>query len=141
MSYLLDTNVVSEWVKPEPASGVVAWLAEVDEDDVFLSVISIAELRRGVELLAPGRRRQRLEKWLSEDLADRFHGRILSIDLDVADAWGRITARAARAGRTVGSMDALVAATAEVHGLALATRNTKDFDHVGVPLFNPWAGA
>ena len=141
MSYLLDTNVVSEWVKPEPASGVVAWLSEVDEDDVFLSVISIAELRRGIELLAAGRRRQRLERWLSEDLADRFHGRILSIDFLVADAWGRITARATRAGRTVGSMDALVAATAEVHGLALATRNTKDFDHFGVSLFNPWAGA
>ena len=140
MSYLLDTNVVSEWVKPEPARSVVAWLAEVDEDEAFLSVIAIAELRRGIELLAAGRRRQRLEKWLSEDLADRFHGRILSIDVFVADAWGRITARAARAGRTVGSMDALVAATAEVHGLALATRNTKDFDHLGVSLFNPWDG-
>lgn len=140
MSFLLDTNVVSEWVKPEPARSVVTWLAEVDEDDVFLSVISIAELRRGIELLAAGRRRQRLEKWLSEDLADRFHGRILAIDVLVADAWGRITARAARAGRTVGSMDALFAATAEVHGLALATRNTKDFDHLGVSLFDPWEG-
>lgn len=133
--------MVSEWVKPEPARSVVAWLAEVDEDDVFLSVISIAELRRGIELLAAGRRRHRLEKWLSGDLADRFHRRILPIDLPVADAWGRITARATRAGRTVGSMDALVAATAEVHDLALATRNTKDFDHLGVSLFNPWAAA
>lgn len=141
MSYLLDTNVVSEWVKPEPAPNVVVWLAEVDEDEAFLSVISIAELRRGIELLAAGRRRQRLEKWLSEDLADRFRGRILPIDLPVADAWGRITARATRAGRTVGTMDALVAATAEVHGLALATRNTKDFGHLGVSLFNPWAAA
>jgi toxin FitB len=140
LSYLLDTNVVSEWVKPEPARSVVRWLAEVDEDEVFLSVISIAELRRGIELLAAGRRRQRLEKWLGEDLADRFYGRILSIDVVVADAWGRMTARATRAGRTVGSMDALVAATAEVHGLALVTRNTKDFDHLGVSLFNPWAG-
>lgn len=141
MSFLLDTNVVSEWVKPEPVRSVVTWLAEVDEDEVFLSVISLAELRRGIELLAAGRRRQRLERWLGEDLADRFHGRILSVDVLVADAWGRITARATRAGRTVRSMDALVAATAEVHGLALATRNTKDFDHLGVSLFNPWAGA
>ena len=141
MSYLLDTNVVSEWVKPEPAHSVVAWLADVDEDEVFLSVISLAELRRGVELLAAGRRRQRLEKWLSEDLADRFRGRILSIDVLVADAWGRITARATHAGRTVGSMDALVAATAEVHGLALVTQNTKDFGHLGISVFNPWEGA
>jgi len=140
VTFLLDTNVVSEWVRPEPAPSVVTWLADVDEDEVFLSVISIAELRRGVALLAAGRRRQRLEKWLSEDLADRFHGRILSIDVLVAEAWGRITARATRAGRSVGAMDALVAATAEVHGLALATRNTKDFDHLGVSLFNPWAG-
>ena len=139
MRYLLDTNVVSEWVKPEPVRSVVAWLADVDEDEAFLSVITIAELRRGIELLAAGRRRQRLERWLSEDLADRFHGRILPIDFLVADACGRITARAARTGRTVGSMDALVAATAEVHGLALATRNTKDFGQLGLSLFNPWA--
>jgi predicted nucleic acid-binding protein len=138
LSYLLDTNVVSEWVKPEPARTVVEWLAQVDEDEVFLSVISIAELRRGVELLDTGRRRQRLEKWLSEDLTDRFQPRILPIDLVVADAWGRITARATRAGRTVGSMDGFVAATADAHGLTLATRNTRDFDRLGVSLFNPW---
>jgi predicted nucleic acid-binding protein len=138
LSYLLDTNVVSEWVKPEPARTVVEWLAQVDEDEVFLSVISIAELRRGVELLDAGRRRQRLEKWLSDDLSDRFQPRILPIDLVVADAWGRITARATRAGRTVGSMDGFVAATADAHGLTLATRNTRDFDRLGVSLFNPW---
>lgn len=138
MTYLLDTNVVSEWVKPEPARSVVEWLVEVDEDAVFLSVISLAELRRGIELLDAGRRQQRLEKWLSQDLADRFHGRILPIDLLVADAWGRITARAARAGRSVGSMDAFLAAIAEAHGLTLATRNTRDFDGIGVLLFNPW---
>jgi toxin FitB len=138
VSYVLDTNVVSEWVKVEPARPVVEWMADLDEAEVFLSVISLAELRRGVELLDAGRRRQRLERWLTEDLVDRFHGRVLPIDMLVADAWGRITARATRAGRPVGSMDAYVAATAEAHGLTLATRNVRDFDSLGVPLFNPW---
>ena len=138
MSYLLDTNVVSEWVKPIPAETVVAWLAEVDEDQVFMSVISFAELRRGVELLDDGRRRRRLERWLAEELTERFHGRVLSVDLPVAESWGRITARAARTGRAVGSMDAFFAATAEAYDLTLATRNVRDFDGLGIALVNPW---
>ena len=141
MSYLLDTNVVSEWVKPEPAPSVVEWLSGVDEEETFLSVVSLAELRRGVDLLGAGRRRQRLEKWLSEDLADRFHGRILAIDIAVADAWGRLTARASRAGRTLGTMDGFVAATAAAHGLTLVTRNVRDFERLGVDVFNPWGSA
>ena len=138
MSYLLDTNVVAEWVKPDPAPSVVEWLSGVDEEEAFLSVVSIAELRRGIDLLEAGRRRQRLEKWLSEDLRDRFHGRILAIDILVADAWGRLTARSSRAGRTVGTMDGFVAATAAAHGLTLVTRNVRDFEHLEVEVFNPW---
>lgn len=141
MSYLLDANVVSEWVKPEPAPSVVEWLSGVDEEEAFLSVVSLAELRRGVDLLETGRRRQRLEKWLSEDLADRFHGRILAIDILVADAWGRLTARASRAGRTLGTMDGFVAATALAHGLTLVTRNVRDFERLGVDVFNPRGSA
>jgi hypothetical protein len=141
LSFLLDTNVVSEWVKPKPAPTVVGWLSGVDEDEVFLSVVSIAELRRGVDLLAAGRRRQRLDGWLRNELADRFHGRILAVDSPVADAWGRLMAHASRAGRTVGSMDAFVAATAEAHGLTLVTRNVRDFERLGVDLLNPWDAA
>jgi toxin FitB len=77
LSFLPETNVVSEWVKPKPAATVVDWLAEVDEDEVFLSAISFAELRRGVQLLGAGRRRSHLERWLTNDLAERFEGRIL----------------------------------------------------------------
>jgi predicted nucleic acid-binding protein len=113
-------------------------LAEVDEDQVFLSVISFAELRRGVELLQVGRRRQRLEKWIAEDLNERFHGRVLHVDLPVAESWGRITARATRAGRALGSMDAFLAATADAYDLTLATRNVGDFEGIGIALFNPW---
>jgi toxin FitB len=138
VSYLIDTNVISEWVRPQPEANVVAWLAEVDEEQVFLSVVSFAELRRGVELLPPGRRRDKLEDWIANDLAARFHGRILDVDSNVADAWGRIMARGERAGRKLGSMDGFFAATAESFQLTLVTRNVKDFGRLGISLYDPW---
>ena len=138
MNFLLDTNVISEWVKPQPNRNVVSWLAEADEDRVFVSVVSFAEIRRGVELIAPGRRRQRLSQWLDHELPLRFEGRILTIDRAVADTWGVVVARREKVGQTLGSIDGFVAATAEVHGLTLVTRNTIDFDQVGISLLNPW---
>ncbi len=138
MSFLLDTNVVSEWVRPRPEKNVVEWLEDVDEERVYLSVATFAELRRGVELLPAGRRRDRLEDWIAGDLAARFDGRILDVDRHVADAWGRIMARSCRTGHAVGSMDAFFAATAECHELTLVTRNVRDFEGLGIPLHNPW---
>jgi predicted nucleic acid-binding protein len=138
VSWLLDTNVVSEWVKPQPEAKVVAWLADIDEDGVFMSVVSFAELRRGVELLSAGQRRERLTTWIAEDLTARFHGRILDVDRRTADAWGRLMARSQRAGKVLTAMDAFFAATAESHDMTLVTRNTGDFAHLGVPLHNPW---
>jgi predicted nucleic acid-binding protein len=138
MNFLLDTNVISEWVKPQPARNVVAWLAEVDEDRVFVSVIAFAEIRHGIELMSAGRRRARLAEWLAEELPLRFEDRVLAIDPLVADAWGVIMARSQQAGLSLGAMDAFVAATAEAHGLTLVTRNIKDFGHVGIPLLDPW---
>src|SRR5271169_173822 len=99
MSFLLDTNVVSEWMKPRPNPGVVAWLADVDEDRVFLSVITLTELRYGIERMPPGHRRKRLDEWLEEVLPLRFEGRILSIDAAVADACGKVVARSEALGR------------------------------------------
>lgn len=138
MTFLLDTNVISEWVRPQPDENVAAWLAAVDEDTVAMSVVSFAELRRGVALLPAGRRRDRLEEWIVDDLPSRFHGRILDIDRPVADAWGRIMARGQRSGRAMGSMDAFFAATAESHALTLVTRNVRDFEDLGIALHNPW---
>jgi predicted nucleic acid-binding protein len=103
-----------------------------------MSVISFAELRRGVELLGRGRRRERLETWIADELTRRFRGRVLSVDLPIADSWGRISAHAARMGRTLGSMDGFFGATAMAHGLTLVTRNVRDFRGLGVSLFNPW---
>lgn len=139
MSFILDTNVVSEWVKPRPDRNVISWLAEVDEDRVFISVIAFAEIRRGLELLPMGRRRERLAIWLAEELPARFEGRILGIDRHVAETWGVVTVRAQSAGLTLGSMDAFIAAMAEAHGLTLVTRNVKDFEPAGIALFDPWA--
>ena len=138
MSFLLDTNVVSEWVKPRPDAGVVTWLAEVDEDRVFISVVTLAELRHGIERMAAGTRRSRLDTWLTDELTSRFEARVLSIDADIAKLWGRIMARGQAGGRPAGPMDAFIAATAEQHDLTLVTRNVSDFESLGIRLVNPW---
>jgi len=136
--YLLDTNVVSEWVRPRPDPHVVDWLATVDEDRVFLSVITLAELRRGVQRLDRGRRRQQLADWLSEALPARFDGRLVQVDARIADRWGRLMAEAEENGRPLGAMDGFFAATADAMGLTLVTRNEKDLDGRGVRILNPW---
>ncbi len=141
MKFLLDTNVVSEWVKPRPDDGVVAWMNEVDEDRVFLSVISLAELRHGVERMPTGARRRRLDEWLKEELPLRFEGRVLLIDRVIAEAWGRILARCETAGRPINTMDGFIAATAEAHRLVLVTRNVSDFESSVKEMVNPWLGS
>ena len=138
MSFLLDTNVVSEWVKPEPDPGVITWLAEVDEDRVFMSVVTLAELRYGIERMAPGRRRTRLDRWLRDELPLRFEGHLLLIDDAVADAWGKTVARCEMIGRPIGVMDAFIASIANVHALKLVTRNGSDFESIVQQIVNPW---
>jgi predicted nucleic acid-binding protein len=137
MSFLLDTNAVSEWVKPRPNPGLIAWMESSDEDRIFISVISLAELRDGVERMTAGRRRSRLEQWLLHELPLRFESRILPVDTQVAEAWGRTVSRSEAAGRPIGAMDAFLAATAEAHQLTLVTRNISDFSLLKAVL-NPW---
>ncbi len=141
MKFLLDTNVVSEWAKPRPDDGVVAWMNEVDEDRVFISVISLAELRYGVERMPAGARRRRLDEWCKEELPLRFEGRVLLIDRVIAEAWGRILARCETAGRPISTMDGFIAATAETHRLVLVTRNVSDFESSVKEMVNPWLGS
>jgi predicted nucleic acid-binding protein len=138
VSFLLDTNVISEGGRPRPDPGVMAWLASIDEEQLFLSVISLAELRHGVERLEDGRRKSALDLWLAEALPARFDGRLLPVDAETADQWGRIVARAQTAGRPIGAMDAFLAAVARQHQLTLVTRNLSDFEAIGVRLLNPW---
>ncbi|HEX4076335.1 MAG TPA: type II toxin-antitoxin system VapC family toxin [Candidatus Acidoferrales bacterium] len=138
MNFLLDTNVVSEWVKPQPDPNVLQWFAQVDEDSVWLSVITFAELRLGVERMAAGRRRTALAAWLENDLPARFEGRIIGIGLGIADAWGKCMARCAKQGRAVGAMDGFLGAMVLAQGFTLVTRNTEDFAPLGIPVLNPW---
>jgi predicted nucleic acid-binding protein len=139
LSFLLDTNVVSEWKKPSPDTGVISWLAEVDEDRTFLSVVTLAELRYGIDRLPTGKRRSLLDQWLRRDLTVRFESRILPIDPAVADTWGIIIAQRAAVGRPIGAIDAFMAATAQVHELTLVTRNISDFEASVAALLNPWS--
>jgi predicted nucleic acid-binding protein len=141
VSWLLNTNVVSELVRPKPNAGVITWLAEHsgDEARLYLSALTLAEIHRGVLRLDPRSRLfGRLQAWLSTDLAMRFAGRILAFDEQVARTWGAMTAALPK-GLTVSTMDSLIGATALHHGLILATRNERDLRHfAGLALENPW---
>ena len=137
MNFLLDTNAVSEWVKQRPNPGLIRWMESADEDRLFLSVISLAELRHGVERMAVGARRSRLEQWLRDELPLRFEGRILAIDASIAEAWGRIVSRSEALGRPIGAMDAFLSATSEIYRLTLVTRNVSHFPLVKA-VVNPW---
>lgn len=138
MRFLLDTNVLSEPTKPRPNPGVLDWLGAADEDRLFVSAASIAELHLGVATLPEGKRRLRLSEWLVEELVERFQGRILPIDEKVAEGWGRLVAQEAMAGRVVGSMDGFIAATARLHDLTLVTRNLRDFEQIVPRVVIPW---
>ncbi|PBB97739.1 type II toxin-antitoxin system VapC family toxin [Mesorhizobium sp. WSM3862] len=139
MRLLLDTNVLSEVTRPAPDAGVLKWLDGLDEDRSFISVVSIAEIRRGVSLMDEGRKREALAEWLARDLPQRFEQRVLPVDEAVALAWGDLMGLAKRRGRGLSSMDGLIAATAIAKQLTLATRNSKDFEGFAIELFDPWS--
>jgi predicted nucleic acid-binding protein len=136
--FLLDTNCISEVVSPRPEQRVLDWLDRTDEALLHLSVLTLGEIRKGIAGLAQGKRRSQLETWLHSDLPARFSGRILTIDRLVADRWGLVVADGKRKGKTVASIDALLAATALHFGLTLVTRNISDFQTVHVSLLNLW---
>ena len=139
--YLLDTNVISELMKARPARSVADWIVSTPEELMHLSVITIGEIRKGIDLLDEDEpRRGALQSWLDHDLRVRFAGRLLSFDEWVAERWGQIEALAKRQRVTLPTIDAQLAATALHHGLTFVTRNTADVRMTGVPLFNPWSG-
>ena len=136
--FLLDTSVISELIQSEPDGNVLRWIDDTDETILFLSVLTLGEIRNGIERLNPGKRRGRLESWLTVDLHHRFHDRVLTIDGPIAERWGTLSATAAKKGRPVPVIDGLLAATALHHDLTLVTRNDMDFGGTGLPTFNPW---
>ena len=137
MKVLLDTNVLSEIKRPQPNPHVLARLAAIPTEDMFLSVVVAGEIMLGIEKLQPSKRRQDLEQWLAEALRD-FAARLLPVDLETFRVWSQLTTRAASAGRVVAMADGLIAATAIRYGLHLMTRNTKDFQPTGALLVDPW---
>jgi len=136
--FLLDANVVYELVKPKPDEKVRRWIEEADESILFLSVLTLGEIRNGVQRLRSGQRRGRLESWLQVDLPLRFQDRILPIGAAIADRWGRASAIPAARGTPVPVVDGLLAATAIHHNLTLVTRNSADVSGTGVTTLNPW---
>lgn len=135
MSYLLDTNVISESVRKSPDKGVIAWLGSVPAEALYISVLTLGEVRKGVEGIDDHNRREKLRLWLEHELPEWFEGRVVTVDLAVADRWGRMLAAA---GRPLPTIDSLLAATALHHELRLVTRNTRDYRFPGLEVINPW---
>lgn len=137
MRVLLDTCVLSDFSRSAPNPALLEFLRDFHATDVFLSVLSLGEIAKGVALIADGRRKRALETWFQRLEAD-YTDRMLRVDLDTAQIWGELTAAAQKKGRSVPAIDGLIAATAIRHGLHVATRNVKDFDSTGAMLVNPW---
>jgi len=137
--YLLDTNILSESTKPHPDEHVLNWLESVDEDRLFLSVITLAEIQRGISLLDPGKKRDALLAWFNHDLLLRFEGRIFPVHQGVALKWGILMGEVKRTGRAMSALDGLIAATALQEDAVLVTRNLKDFAPLGMRLLNPFS--
>ena len=136
--FLLDTNIISELIKPKPEPRLVTWLSGTDETLLYLSVLTLGEIRKGIEALKQPARRVQLETWLDSELRLRFSGRILTVDDDVADRWGVIVGRAAARKIALPVIDGLLVATALHYNLTLVTRNSKDVVGTEVSVFNPW---
>ncbi|MFZ0138486.1 MAG: type II toxin-antitoxin system VapC family toxin [Candidatus Sulfotelmatobacter sp.] len=138
MSYLLDTNCISEPTRERPEPRVLSWLDAVDESQLYLSVLTLGEIRKGASALPESRRRSHLEVWLERQVKVRFSGRILPISDDIAERWGWLAAEAKIRGRSLPVIDGLLAATALHHNLVLVSRNITDFLVTRVPILNPW---
>ena len=138
IGYLLDTNVISELTKLQPEAKVISWFHATNEELFHLSVLTIGEIRKGIDSLPRSNKRSLLESWLANDLVLRFAGRILNVNLDIAERWGQISAQAKTAGAPLAVVDGLMAATALHYNLILVTRNTKDVQVAGINTLNPW---
>lgn len=135
MRYLLDTNVLSELRRRQPNPGVASWVGQRPPTALYLSVLTIGELRNGVDRLTEGDRRRKLREWLATEVSAFFNGRILPVDLRVAEHWGQLLSRM---NRPLPAIDSLLAATALAHGMTLVTRNRRDFEIPGLELIDPW---
>ncbi len=136
--YLVDTNIPSEFTHSHPDARVASFIRNAGQENLFLSVISVGEIRKGIDLLPASQKRTELQEWLDTELRAWFAGRILPVTEAIAERWGALSAAARKQGVTLAVADGIIAATALEHGLTLVTRNTKDFANLGVTLVNPW---
>jgi toxin FitB len=137
LKYLLDTCAISEFTKPEANTGVIEWMKNVNSDDLYLSVINIGEIKKGINKLPASKKKQDLLFWL-ETLLEDYQNRILTVDLTVMENWSLIVANAEKKGQPIASMDSIIAAVAYTHHLTLVTRNERDFYACNIPVINPW---
>jgi predicted nucleic acid-binding protein len=135
MSFLLDTNVISEMARTKPNPGIERWFRHVPGEALYLSVLTLGEIRKGIQQLEASARREKLRVWLESELPVWFEDRILTVDAAVADRWGRLLFEMRR---PVAAIDSLLAATAVQHRLRLVTRNTADFEYPGLEVLDPW---
>ncbi len=138
MNYLLDTCVISELIKKQPNLKVLQWISDIEEANLFISVLTIGELHKGIEKLPESRKKNKLHKWVTYDMKKRFENKIIDFDLHTATIWGKIQARSEISGQKLPAIDSLIAATGMSHELIVVTRNTKDMESSGVELLNPW---
>jgi len=138
MNYLLDTCLVSELIKDDPDANVLAWIADIPETSLYLSVLTLGEIHKGIEKLPQSKKRAKLHKWVNSDLRERFKNRIINLDLAVATKWGELQGKAEQAGKPMSLIDGLIAATGVANDLIVVTRNTKDMEQSGATLLNPW---
>lgn len=138
MNYLLDTNVISELISKSPNAGVIEFLNVTEEKSLFLSVITLGEIKAGIEKLPDGNKKEKLKNWLEIDLLNRFNERIIDVDLGVMMLWGEIVSQSQSLGRPLPIMDSLIAAQCALNNLTLITRNQKDFENLSLTLINPF---
>ena len=136
MNYLLDTNIISEFISKTPNKRVVDYILTLDESSLFLSVITIGEIKAGIEKLDNGKKKENLLYWLEHDLLSRFENRIISINLDVMMQWGEINQQLRKIGTPLPIMDSLIGATCKALDMILITRNEKDFKNIDIPIIN-----
>jgi hypothetical protein len=136
--YLLDTCLISELVKAKPNGAVVKWLEGCDEEGLFLSVLVLGEIQKGITKISDEKRKASMQRWLDSDLRQRFAGRILPVSEEVALTWGIVQAKAELQGAPIPTIDGLVGATALAHNLTAVTRNERDIKATGARVFNPW---
>ncbi len=138
MNYLLDTCVLSELIKKNPSPKVVKWVSKTEEPHLFISVLTIGEIHKGIEKLPESKKKEKLHKWVNYDLKERFKNRIIDFDLQTATVWGKIQAQSELSGKGMPAIDGQIVATGISYDLTVVTRNIKDMEISGASLLNPW---